>query len=158
MNVGALPRRSKGRPSEQATRRYNAGVEEFCRLILQINSTLDFKVGSRGWCYILENEHHIRKGNFDTAQELINECRRTGDLPLDICAEDESRASDNLEKLDATDEISEAQDLLRYVQNAQDHWNPISFWDYQDNYLEIVVEKIDLKSLFSSFAPSSTFQ
>ena len=49
---------------------------------------MDFDVGSRGWCYMLER-HGLRKGDFDDAQRLINTCRKSGDLPLDICAEDE---------------------------------------------------------------------
>jgi hypothetical protein len=40
----------------------------------------------------------LRKGDFDAAQELITECRKSGALPLDICAEDESRKVVGLQK------------------------------------------------------------
>src|ERR1700730_13052680 len=82
-----LPRRSKGRQSQEKADRYDADVERCCRQIIQINSTLHFKVRSRVWCYILE-EHGLEKGDFDVAQRLITDCRKSGDLPLDICAED----------------------------------------------------------------------
>ena len=49
---------------------------------------MDFGVGARGWSYILE-QHGLTKGDFDAAQALITDCRKTGDLPLDICAEDD---------------------------------------------------------------------
>ena len=34
--------------------------------------------------------------------------------------------------------------------HAHNNYTPISFWDFQSYYIEIVTEKIDLKSLFSS--------
>jgi hypothetical protein len=43
-----LPKRTKGRPSAAAQARYQAELAEFCRLIREINSGLDFKVSSRG--------------------------------------------------------------------------------------------------------------
>jgi hypothetical protein len=143
-----LPRWPAHRPSQQANERYEIELVEFCRRIMELNSRLDFRVGSRGWCYILE-EHGLTKGDFDTTQGTINECRKRGLLPLDICAEDEKRQADNLERLDNDDPAEKARTVISYVHNAQHHYNPISFWDFQDNYLEIVVEKIDLKSLFS---------
>jgi hypothetical protein len=143
-----LPRRSKGRQSPEKVERYDADVAKFCRQIIQINSTLDFKVSSRGWCYILE-EHGLEKGDFDTAQRLINDCRKSGDLPLDICAEDEARLADNLEELDDDDPVEEATRAIEIIQEWHEAYNPISFWDYQEYYVQMVVEKIDLKSLFS---------
>jgi hypothetical protein len=50
-NGGLLPRRQRGRPSAAAEREYREQVAAFCRLILKIQSSMDFKVGSRGWCY-----------------------------------------------------------------------------------------------------------
>jgi hypothetical protein len=143
-----LPRRSKGRQSQEKADRYDADVERFCRQIIQINSTLDFKVSSRGWCYILE-EHGLEKGDFDVAQRLINDCRKSGDLSLDICAEDEARLADNLEELDEEDPVKEANKAIITIQNWGNIYHPISFWEFQDYYIEMVVEKIDLKSLFS---------
>jgi hypothetical protein len=142
-----LPRRTRGRPSKNAAALFEEELDAFCALIKQINSTLDFRVSSRGWCYILE-EHGLTKGEFDSAQDLINDCRRSGRLPLNICAEDGARQADNLEELgQAVDE--EAEWALTTLRGWHEHYQPISFWDYQTVYLEMVVEKIDLKSLFT---------
>jgi hypothetical protein len=87
----------------------------FCQLILQIKSRMDFDVGSRGWCYILE-PHGLMKGDFAEAQRLITDCRKTGDLPLDICAEDDSRETVGLQDdLNEPDIESEAQSWVDHV-------------------------------------------
>jgi hypothetical protein len=142
-----LPRRTRGRPSKDAAAVFAKEVDAFCALIRQINSTLDFKISSRGWCYILE-EHGLTKGEFDAAQDLINDCRRNGALPLDICAEDGSRQADNLEELDL-DVEGEASRAVEFLRDWHLTYRPISFWDYQGLYVEMMVEKIDLKSLFT---------
>ena len=38
----ALPRLPRGRPSESARTAYDSEIKEFCDLILEINSSLDF--------------------------------------------------------------------------------------------------------------------
>jgi hypothetical protein len=49
-----LPKRRRGRQSPESEEEYRWKVKVFCKLIRQINSKLDFAVGSRGWCYLLE--------------------------------------------------------------------------------------------------------
>jgi hypothetical protein len=140
-----LPRRPRGRLSEEAHR---VQLKRFCGLIKQIASTMDFKVGSRGWCYILEN-YGLRKGDFDAAQRLITACRKSGDLPLDICAEDESRETIGLEDLDQNDISAEVESWVDHLRNgAHLSYMPISFWDDLDVYIEVGVEKLDLRNLF----------
>jgi hypothetical protein len=143
----ALPRLPRGRPSGSARTAYDGELREFCDRILEINSRLDFQVSSRGWCYILE-EHGLSKGEFDTAQELIAECRRQRLLPMDIVAEDGARAFEHLEDLDDEPEDFAAA-WVSYVGRAHLGYTPISFWDDKGVYVEMLVEKIDLKSLFS---------
>jgi hypothetical protein len=109
---------------------------------------LDFKVSSRGWCYILE-DHGLVKGDFDAAQKLINECRKDGNLPLDIVVDDGAREFNNLESIDENDPEGEAEWLVNYVQKAHANYLPFSFWNFQDYYIEMLVEKIDLKSLLA---------
>jgi hypothetical protein len=142
-----LPQRGRGRQSASAIERYEAKRVEFCDLITEIASTLDFRVGSRGWCYLLE-EHGLSKGDFDRAQTIINDCRKDGLLPLDICAEDGARSAENLEQLDETDPEEQAQAIVDYLGYAHESYTPISFWEDQDVYVEMFVEKIDLRSLF----------
>jgi hypothetical protein len=49
-----LPKRRRGRQDQESEAEYRKTVDAFCKLILQIKSRLDFAIGSRGWCYILE--------------------------------------------------------------------------------------------------------
>jgi len=141
-----LPKRPMGRPNPKTEAVYRERVEQFCALVEEIESTMDFKAGSRGWCYILER-HGLLKGDFAAAQRLINECRKSGDLPLDICAEDESRETVGLENLDGDvdDEVEAWIDTLR---SAHENYTPVSFWRDQPAYVEVAVEKLDLRNLF----------
>ena len=154
-----IPKRSRGRQSGSAQAKYGLELERFRKTILEINSRLDFRVSSRGWCYLLE-EHGLGKGDFDYAQNLINRCRKDGDLPLDICADDTSRTAINLEIADANvdddpiDEVVEWE--IQQIEEARDDaieavassYTPCGFWHLQDCYIEMLVEKIDLKELF----------
>lgn len=79
----------------------------------------------------------------------MTEGRKSGDLPLDICAEDSTREFDGLEAIDDTTPEEEAQDVMDYVEEAHEHYRPFSFWEAQDCYVQLVVEKIGLKSLFA---------
>ncbi len=143
-----LPKRRRGRQSGAAAVEYEAKVAHFCSLILQIKSTMDFDVGSRGWCYILER-HGLRKGQFDAAEKLIADCRKSGALPLGICAEDESRRAIGLQQLDDSDIECEATSWIDYITNdAHKNYTPISFWDGQKYYVEMATEKLDLRNLF----------
>jgi hypothetical protein len=149
-DVVELPRRSRGRPSPSADAIYRAQVASWCALILKIQSSMDFSVGSRGWCYILER-HGLRKGDFDAAQRLINECRKSGELPLDICAEDASRATIGIEQLDHANIDDEVESWVNHLRNrAHESYTPISFWNGLDVYVEMGVEKLDLRNLFES--------
>jgi len=145
-----LPRRGRGRPSPSADAIYRANVASWCALILEINSSMDFSVGARGWCYILENRNALRKGDFDVAEKLITDCRKSGMLPLDICAEDDSRETIGLEEeIAGTTVEEEAADWVDYLRNrAHESYRPISFWDDRDVYVEVAVEKLDLRNLF----------
>ena len=64
-----LPRRPRGRPSAEAEAGYRQRLEEFCARILKIRSSLDFAIGSRDWCYMLE-QHGLRKGDSMSANGL----------------------------------------------------------------------------------------
>jgi hypothetical protein len=109
---------------------------------------MDFAVGGRGWCYILER-HGLRKGDFDAAQKLINDCRKSGALPLDICAEDGTRETIGVEQLDSANVEDEAESWIDYIRNrAHASYTPLSFWDDLDVYVEMAVEKLDLRNLF----------
>jgi hypothetical protein len=112
---------------------------------------LDFSVGSRGWAYLLEGDRFIDKDEIDAAQALINVCRKNGDLPLDISSEDEKRAAENLEEIDADPE-ERAAALFDYIQTAENYYTPFSFWDDLDTYVQTATEKSNVKNLFEKVA------
>ena len=150
----ALPKRRPGRPSPEAQAEYEAALDRWCDALKAMAEERaedpdSFDVSSRGWAYLLE-EHGLRKGDFDTAQKLINDCRKSGRLPLDICCEDDRRAPDNLEDLDDPDPKARAAEIVDFVNRAEESYFPFSFWDAQDTCVEMMVEKVDLKNLFSS--------
>jgi hypothetical protein len=143
-----LPKRSRGRQGAAAEARYQEQLAAFCALIRQIRSSMDFDVGSRGWCYILER-HGLHKGDFDAAEKLITECRKSGALPLDICAEDAARETIGLEQINSNTTTEEVESWVSHLRNdAHEHYTPISFWDDLDVSVEVGTEKLDLRNLF----------
>jgi hypothetical protein len=143
-----MPRRPLGRPTPAAQATYDAALIVWCDGIREIQSSLDFEVSSRGWCYVLE-EYGLSKSDFDIAQRLLNDCRKDGHLSLDICCEDTRRAAKHLEYLHDPNPNVRAAEIVDYVNTAEEYYKPHSFWIAQDSYVEMVVEKVDLKSLFS---------
>jgi len=122
-------------------------VEAFAAGILEIESTLDFKVSGRGWCYILE-EYGLAKGDFDKAEKLINDCRKSGLLPLDITAKDSKRAASCVQAVSTRTPEEAAEDAVQSIEDEAYWYVPEAFWENQQYYCEMLVEKIDLKSLF----------
>lgn len=159
--MSLLPETKRGRRTAAQEEKHREQLQQFSGLILEISSTLDFKIGSRGWCYVLE-QHGLDKGEFARAESLIGDCRKAGLLPLDICADDDARAASNLHQARA---LTERPNLAEYVRNELDYidsvrdeaiesagqdWTPWTFWERQDCYIEMLVEKIDLKELFKN--------
>jgi hypothetical protein len=124
--------------------------QKFADELVSLARSLDFKMSARGWCYHLE-PHGLVKGDFDRAENLINSLREDGILPIDLVAESQQRVVEGLEHVDRyTDEKSFADHLRDIVIPAEaDIWTPSSQWDTQTNYVELMVEKIDLVGLFS---------
>jgi hypothetical protein len=147
-----LPKRRRGRQSAEEVEQHRLDRQRFCRLIAEISEGMDFKVGSRGWCYILE-QHGLTKGDFDRAETLIADCRKSGELPLDICAEDASRETKGIENID-DDSVEVRADALVATLRDRAHlsYTPVSFWDDQSVYVEAAVEKLDLRNLFAAVA------
>ena len=116
---------------------------------------MDFKIGARDWCYVLENAGSLTKGQFDAAEKLIGDCRKDGHLPLDICAIDKGRPTANVESIDTTSVEEEAADIVERIEDAHLAYEPFSFWENQKYYVETAVEKIGLFNLFEE--PTADF-
>jgi hypothetical protein len=143
-----LPRLPANRPSAAVKERYELDVLEFCKHIMEVASRLDFRVSARGWGYVLEGDAYIDKDDIDAAEQLVNRCRKDGRLPINICSDDTKRATENLEELDDPDPAVRARQIVNYVRRAEQSYLPFSFWDDQEFYVQHMVEKSDLKSLF----------
>jgi hypothetical protein len=146
----SLPKRmgAGGRSAEKKAKR-EAAVTRWCGQLLQLKESVDFDPGARGWCYLME-EHGLSKGDFNDAQDLITECRKDGKLPFDFCGDDDSaREFIHVETItDDPDPRVEAKQWADSIKSAPDRYDPLSFWDYQDNYVQMLVEKIGLRNLF----------
>jgi hypothetical protein len=143
-----LPKLPPHRPNAATKAAYQDKVAAFCATLLEVRSGLDFDPGSRGWSYHLEGDGLIDKTEIDAAQQLINDCRKSGDLPIDICSEDGKRAAENLEEIDDVDPQDEAASIFNYILTAENHYTPFSFWDDLDVYVQVATEKSSLKNLF----------
>jgi hypothetical protein len=148
-----LPAKLKaGRPSKKSLQTFNNQLKEFAKTLSEFSKKLGSrKYSSRGWSYLLESVFHvIDKSQFDYAQKLINKCRAKGILPLDFCLKDESRRFYYLEDIK-----KEYINPLEYLVNQLDDViyspnfkNDITFWMSQKYYIQMLVEKIDVREMF----------
>ena len=115
--------------------------------MIELKARVEFDPGTRGWCYIAE-EYGLSKGDFERAMALIIDSRKNGLLPLDFIGDDAPRAFINVEKLDAADPEDQAQRVVNYVDKVHTHYDPLSLWEHQDDYVEMLVEKVGLRNLF----------
>jgi hypothetical protein len=122
-------------------------LREFASYIKKIQREIGFKVSSRGWAYILEQKRLINKDQFDRIATLINKCRKEGFLPIDFVAEESARQFQGVEVPASVSVIQDFGSWLRGTLNAAEHYD-LDWWEGEDYYLQCVVEKIDLVTLF----------
>ena len=101
----------------------------------------------RGWCYQLEVEGIITKAEFDKVENLINRCRKEGILPIDFTAEEEGRQFSGVEIPDTDSPIEDLRYWINNTLTTEERYNA-NWWEDEDYYIQMVVEKIDLKTLF----------
>lgn len=123
-------------------------LQEFADMIQEIQSRIGFKVSSRGWCYQLETERYINKDQFDRAEKLINDCRKKGILPLDFTAEEEGRKFSGVEIPNTNTPIEEMKEWVEYLLFTDTFDYVPDWWEGEEYYIQMLVEKIDLKTLF----------
>lgn len=123
-------------------------LQEFAKQIIAISDNIGFKVSSRGWCYILEGYRMINKDEFDKVDSLINNCRRYGYLPIDFVAEESSRQFHGIEEATDVSVVTLFGRYLNGAMSADDYYTP-DWWDGEEYYIQMVVEKVDLVTLFS---------
>lgn len=142
MSEITVPDKPRGRPPQS----YYDQLEQFANDLRKEDSRLDFSMSARGWAYFLENEGEINKSEIDWAQGKINDLRMDGTLPIDFTAKDDSRKFDCMEDLNYKSPKHYME--LKGGALVDGRGYDISFWDTQDCFIQVLVEKIDLKELF----------
>jgi len=121
-------------------------LEQFASELVEISEMIGFPVSSRGWCYELE-DHGLTKADFDFVEKLINTCRKEGILPIDFTAEEEGRQFSGVEEPTSMSPEEWVVDHLKDVLICGAWYTP-NWWKDEKYYVQMVVEKIDLKTLF----------
>jgi hypothetical protein len=122
-------------------------LQELADLLIEMSETIGFKVSSRGWCYLMEQAGHINKSQFDKVGDAVNRCRVEGLIPVDFVAEEDARAFAGVEIPTEGDMMDLLRTRLDYVVRGHLFFTP-DWWDGEQYYIQMVVEKIDLKTLF----------
>lgn len=129
----------------------NKRLEHFALIAQRLSQSIGFKVSARGWCYLFEQNGYIDKSQFDKVADAINRCRKIGLLPVDFVAEESSRAFVGVERPNIETDKPRVKDTLRWLMKqvvAGDHYYTPDWWEGEEYYIQMVVEKIDLKTLF----------
>lgn len=125
----------------------DADLVRFAAYVQNISASIGFKVSARGWCYLLEQAGMIDKSQFSKVEGWVNACRRKGFLPVDFVAEETSRAFSGI----VTPSDGTIKDTLKMlcgeVARGYHYFTP-DLWDGEEYYVQMLVEKIDLKTLF----------
>lgn len=124
-----------------------ARLENFAAVLLQVADTIPFRVSSRGWCYLLEQAGVMDKSQFDKVEEWINRARRRGLLPIDFVAEEAARSFHGVEIPAGSSPVEYFQNFLHSALEAG-RWYEVDWWHGERYYIQMVVEKVDLVTLF----------
>jgi hypothetical protein len=119
----------------------------FVEYIEALSGEIGFRVSSRGWGYILEQRGLINKDQFDKVEGVINRCRREGLLPVDFVAEESARAFSNIETPTRGTHAAHVLGWVEAALRSESYFTP-DWWEGEKFYIQMVVEKIDLVTLF----------
>ena len=128
-------------------RNKQAKLPEFAEKLKEISDLIGFPISSRGWGYELEGRGIITKGGIDSVENLVNECRELGLLPVDFTAHEDARAFTGIENPEEKSPMEYIKSILEGVLECQEWYTP-DWWDGEEYYIQMLVEKIDLKTLF----------
>lgn len=122
-------------------------MDRFADLLMSMQSSIDFKVSSRGWCYLMEQAGYIDKSQFEKIDSAINRARKEGMIPVDFVAEEAARQFSNVEEPSTGKVDDTIKWLLNRVLKGSEYYTP-QWWIGEKYYIQMLVEKIDLKTLF----------
>lgn len=122
-------------------------LRQFADLMQLMQESIDFKVSSRGWGYLMEQGGYINKSQFDKVENAINRCRKEGILPVDFVAEEKSREFTGIQVPSSGTVEDTLKWMLKNVLEGSRYFTP-DWWEDEEYYIQMVVEKIDLLTLF----------
>ncbi len=142
----------KGGKSEKSMELYLHSLQDFANDLIKIQNKMDFHLGARGWCYVLEPKG-LSKTDFIWMQKQINRLRDLGFIKPGFILDDEGH---DVEEYYDSEQLPEDyfKEKVDEWENAEDYfkesfeWYDTSFWEDKKYYIQLLVEKIDLKSLF----------
>jgi hypothetical protein len=143
-----LPKRAPGRKSAAREAAERAADLKLCEWIEERWRATGLAFGTRGWAYVCENEGFITKGEFAAFETWLGRVRKEGLLDPDAVADDDARRADHGEYVDDDDPEDYAATALERANYWLSAYTPISMWEGLDTYVEVLVEKVDLKVLF----------
>lgn len=153
-----LPKTTKGRKTKAQQIQYASELYDFGNKLILLQYEIaestfikeKDKISARGWAYQLEGFRVITKDQFSQCFNIINLCRKEGYLPIDFTAQDKSREFFNVESL--TEDFETPMDYLirhlGYDKELAEDKEDIAFWESQKYYIQMMVEKIDVRNLF----------
>ncbi len=145
----AVPKRAAHRPTKASNNKYYRDCSSFAAMLIREQELIDFKMGSRDWCYHLEGKNIITKAEFDVGEKLITDMRKGGDLPLDFTIDDDSRAAVGVVIPDNDTETT-LDDWKRGMMDSVDSHCPSLLSDQTGIHIELMVEKTGLRSLYAA--------
>lgn len=123
-------------------------LQDFADMVQDLSDQIGFKVSARGWCYLMEQAGHIDKSQFNKIEDVINRCRRKGILPVDFVAEEDARAFSGISTPSRGDVDDTLIWMMEDVLEGHKYYTP-DWWVGEEYYIQVLVEKIDLKTVFS---------
>ncbi|GAH42827.1 unnamed protein product, partial [marine sediment metagenome] len=153
MNIRLPIRKKRGGQKTGIDEKYINSLRVFAEDLKEAQRGIDFSMSARGWCYLME-QYDLKKGDFTLGQKWIRECRVHGFLEPGFVLEDESHEVEGQkdESLSVEDFVEGQYNMLQeagdYYRDSWQLYDGVSFWEDKDCYLQLLVEKVDLKSLF----------
>lgn len=105
------------------------------------------KISARGWGYQLETDLLVTKGQLDRVENLVGVCIKKGFLPVDFVLQEDARKFSGVELPERRTPVEYMKSYLEAVLDCGDWYTP-DWWDGEKYYIQMIVEKIDLKKLF----------
>jgi hypothetical protein len=122
-------------------------INEFVAFMKAIQRKTGFRMSSRGWAYILEGHGHCTKDQFDKVQDIINRARQRGLLPVDFVREDLERKFLEVHNPTTRSYAEHCKFWTGAAFDCDRYYTP-DWWEGEDYYIQVIVEKVDLIELF----------